>query len=186
VPTSSAAQPTTDARADRRWHEAVDEHRAALAAYLETAEEVRDDAWTRPLAPGKWSPAEVTEHVTLAYEVLLVELREGRGMRVKGPPWRRTLLRWVLLPHILFHGTIPLRPPAPRELRPGPPRAPRAEALRILRDLGERFEHEMTRARAAGGGWITHPYFGTVEPVKGMRFVGIHLEHHRKQVARAG
>ena len=184
--TSSAAQPLPDARADRRWHEAVDEHSAALAAYLETAEGVRDDAWTRPWAPGKWSPALITEHLSLVYEAAIREATVGEPMRVKGPAWRRRLLKLVLLPHILFHGSLPLRAPSPREARPGEPRAPRNGALRALRELGERYELEMERARGAGRGGLTHPFFGHVEPVKAMRFVAIHMEHHRKQVARAG
>ncbi|HYW07638.1 MAG TPA: DinB family protein [Longimicrobium sp.] len=89
------------------------------------------------------------------------------------------------LPHILFHRSLPLRAPAPRETRPKEARAPRAEALAALRHLGEEFERELDSARRAGSPGITHPYFGRVEPIKALRFVGIHMEHHRRQVERA-
>jgi DinB superfamily len=171
-------------RSHARWETACDEHRVALAAYLDAAAELDDEAWTRPWAPEKWTPAQVTEHLTLSYEAALQDL-QGRPMAVRFAPWRLRLTRWILLPHILFHRTFPLRAPAPRELRPKEPRAPRPEALELMRGLGERFEQEMERAWAAGGGHLTHPYFGAIEPVKAMRFFAVHLEHHRRQVASA-
>lgn len=171
-------------RTEARWQAAAGEHEEAASAFQSTAAAVPDDAWTRPWAEGKWTPAEITEHLSRAYEALLDELREGRPMRLKMSPWKRALSRWVILPHILFHRSFPLRAPAPREVRPGPPRAPRDEALRLLRDLGDAFVAELGAARHRPGAGVTHPYFGKVEPVKGLRFVAIHMEHHRRQIER--
>ena len=171
-------------RDDPRWDEAVDEHRTALATFLDTAELLRDEAWNAPWAPGKWTRAQVAEHLALSYEVAIREVTGGQAMPTKLPPFRQKLLRIILLPHILFHRSIPLKPRSPREIRPGDAPAPRDELLRRLRDLGERFEREMERAYHSGGGGLTHPYFGKIGAVKGMRFVAVHLEHHTRQVAR--
>jgi hypothetical protein len=92
----------------------------------------------------------------------------------------------VILPHILVHRSLPVRAPAPRETRPKAARAARAEALATLRHLGEEFERELDSARRSGSLGITHPYFGRIEPIKALRFVAIHMEHHRRQVERAG
>jgi hypothetical protein len=173
-------------REDSRWEAAADEHRIALATFLDSAERLPAAAWSRPPAPGKWSPAEVAEHLSLSYEALLAELEKGTPMAVRLPAWRVALLRWVLLPHILFHRSFPLRAPSPREVRPGAAPAERDPALARLRGLGERFEHALDRARRAGGGWVTHPYFGRVPPVKALRFCAVHVEHHRRQVEQAG
>ena len=170
-------------RDDPRWDEAVDEHRAALAAFLDAAEQMDDEAWRAPWAPGKWTRAEVAEHLALVYEAMLKELATGEGIRPRVPPWRQTLLRWVVLPHVLFHRTLPVRVASPRETRPPAVAVPRPQLLRRLRELGERFEHELDLARRGGGGFLTHPYFGRVGPVKGMRFVAVHIEHHTRQVA---
>ncbi|HEX2204676.1 MAG TPA: DinB family protein, partial [Longimicrobium sp.] len=143
---SSAAAERTARATDRRWEEACDEHRVALAAYLDTAEGLSDEAWTRPWAPGKWTPAEITEHLTMTYEVVIGEMETGRGMAMKTSGWRLRLLRWVLLPHILFHRSLPLKARAPREVRPASVRAPRHEALRQLQALGETFEQRFDRA----------------------------------------
>jgi uncharacterized protein DUF1569 len=178
-------QPATSAdRDDPRWDEAVDEHRTALAAFLDAAEALDEPAWRAPWASGKWTRAQIAEHLALAYEALLRELATGEGVRVRGPRWRQTVLRWVVLPHILFHRSLPFRVPAPREMRPPEVTSSRPELLRRLRALGERFEQEMDRARRRGGGSVTHPYFGKVGPVKAMRFVAVHIEHHTRQVAK--
>jgi hypothetical protein len=88
----------------------------------------------------------------------------------------------VLLPHILFHRSIPVRAPAPRETRP-PERCPGpAAALVRLREVAEGFEQRIAAARNAGGGFVTHPYFGALPPEKAMRFCAVHLEHHRPQL----
>ena len=170
-------------RDDPRWDDAVDEHRTALAAFLDAAEALREDTWNAPWGPGKWTRAQVAEHLALSYEAAIREIASGEAMAMKLPPLRQKLLRLVLLPHILFHRSIPGRPRSPREIRPGEVTAPRAQVLRRLRELGDRFEHEMERAYRSGGGGLTHPYFGRIGAVKAMRFVAVHLEHHTRQVA---
>jgi hypothetical protein len=176
-------QPTPAAAPDARWDEAVDEHRAALAAFLDTAERLKDDAWTAPWGPGKWSRAQVAEHLALVYEVAIREVTTGQGLRPRVTGVRQRLLRWVFLPHILFHRSLPMRVTAPREARPAEVTAPRSAVLRRLRELAVRWETEMERAIGAGGGGLTHPYFGTIPPVKAMRFMAVHIEHHTRQIA---
>ncbi|HVG45057.1 MAG TPA: DinB family protein, partial [Longimicrobium sp.] len=143
--------------ADPRWDDAADEHRAALAAFLDTAEQLRDDAWNAPWAPGKWTRAQVAEHLALTYEIAIRELTTGQGLRVKVTGVRQRLLRWVLMPHILFHRSLPVRVVAPREVRPPEVTVSRAALLRRLRELGVRWEMEMERAIGVGRGGLMHP-----------------------------
>ena len=175
--------PTVMSRGERRWRAAVEEHQVALAAYLEAAAGVAADAWMRPWAPGKWTPAEITEHLALAYRASIRELGGGPGMKLKLTPLRRRILNLLLLPHMLFHRTFPRGAVAPREVRPTGELPPRDEALARLRALGEEFEQAAERARAAGVPHVTHPYFGAIELVRGMRFFAVHIEHHHRQVA---
>lgn len=171
-------------RAESRWRAAVDEHQVALAAYLEAAERVSVAAWTRPYAAGKWTPAEITEHLAMTYRVFIAEVNGGPAMKLKLTPFRRRLLKMLMLPHMLFHRTFPRGARAPRELRPeAAPLPGRAQALAELRALGERFATEAERARAGGWGHVTHPYFGAIDLTRGMRLCAVHLEHHTRQVA---
>ena len=179
--------PVATSRADARWQAVVEEHQVALAAYLDTAARLSDDAWNRPWRADKWTPAQITEHLILTYRVFIDEVNGGAGMKLKLTPFRRRVLKLFMLPHMLFHRSFPRGAPAPRELRPGaePPFPPRAEALERMRALGEQFEQEATRARARGWKHVTHPYFGLMDLVRGMRLCAVHMEHHTRQLAAA-
>jgi hypothetical protein len=168
-------------RSDGRWERAVSEHRAALDAFLEFAAAVPAQAWDRPSEEGKWTPAEVTEHLALAYEAALRELEGGGAMRPrKGPFWQR-LLRWFLLPHMLFYRTMP-RSAAPRETRPAPTGLTQGEGITRLRELA-------FTAEAAWGARpdarLTHPYFGALDRSKMFRLAALHLEHHQRGASAA-
>lgn len=176
--------PATVQRTDARWRSAVEEHQVALASYLDAATALSEDAWTTPWQPGKWTPAEITEHLALTYRAFIAEATTGTTMKLKLTPFRRRMLKLVLLPHMLFHRTFPKGARAPREVRPDTPRVSREEALATLRELSERFEQAAESARRAGRAGLTHPYFGLIDWNRGMRFAALHIEHHRKQIAR--
>lgn len=176
--------PVATSRADTRWHAAVEEHQVALAAYLDVAGRLSSAAWTSPWAAGKWTPAQITEHLSMTYRVFIGEVQGGPGMKLKLTPFRRRVLRTLMLPHMLFHRTFPRGAPAPRELRPGDAPGPaQTEALAQMRALGEEFEREASRARASGWTHVTHPYFGPIDLRRGMRLCAVHIEHHTRQLA---
>ena len=167
--------------AKRKWERAVREHRAALSSYLLFAGAIRPEAWDRPLAEDRWSPADVTEHLALAYVAMLRELAGEGAMEPRVSPLRQTLFRWFLLPHMLFHRSMP-RVRAPREMRPGPAEGGQQPALDRLRELGLQFE-----MRLAGdpGATVTHPYFGRLGRVSTVRFCALHIEHHHGRASAA-
>jgi hypothetical protein len=176
--------PTATPRAERRWRTAVEEHQVALAAYLDAAAALSDEAWTRPWAPEKWTPAEITEHLAMTYRVFIGEVNGGPAMGLKLTPLYRRVLKLLMLPHMLFHRTFPKGARAPRELRPDASSLPpKGEALEAMRELGERFAHEAERARGAGWDHVTHPYFGAIDLTRGMRLCAVHLQHHTRQLA---
>ena len=178
--------PATVPRTDARWRSAVEEHQVALASYLDAAAALPADAWTTPWQPGKWTPAEITEHLALTYRVFIGEATTGATMKLKLTPFRRRMLKLLLLPHMLFHRKFPKGARAPREVRPEAPAGSREEALEGLRGLGEQFERAAEAARGAGKPGLTHPYFGLVDWNRGLRFCALHIEHHRGQIARKG
>jgi hypothetical protein len=175
--------PTATPRAESRWRAAVDEHQAALAAYIDRAAALPEAAWTQPWAPEKWTPAEITEHLTMTYRVFIGEVNGGPAMKLKLTPFRRRVLKLLMLPHMLYHRTFPRGARAPRELRPDPAALPpKAEALARMRELGDRFMDEAQRVRAGGWNHVTHPYFGVIDMTRGMRLCAVHLEHHTRQL----
>ena len=161
------------------WERPLREHRAAVDRFLETTARVPAERWSLPLAEGKWSPAQVAEHVALFYEQALSELGGGEPMRRRVGRAMETVLRWVVLPHILFHRTIPVAVHAPRQLRPSEAGAPREGFEARLRAAVERFERELARD---GTHRVTHPYFGRLALPRAMRFAAVHTEHHARQM----
>ena len=163
------------------WDRALDDHRAAVAILLDTVEAVPAARWNEPRAAGQWSPAQIAEHLVLSYEAVLRELAGEGGMKLKLSPFRRRILRWLVLPHILFHRSFPVRATSPREVRPTDTGLDQPGSRARLESLAGEFEHAILRARSAGGGGLTHPYFGQIPPLRSLRFVTVHLEHHRRQ-----
>ncbi|MGH9369271.1 MAG: DinB family protein [Thermoanaerobaculia bacterium] len=168
-------------RPGRRLVRALEEHRAALAAFVRRASEVPPEGWRRSPAPGKWSPAEITEHVTLAVEKLHLELQGEPPMKVILSPWVRLYLRWMILPGILRTGRFPPGARAPREIRPSEPAAPQLEALRRLEAAHARFEAACAEPSAAGR-FLTHPYFGPLPIARYHRLLARHAQHHGRQL----
>lgn len=158
------------------------EHAAAVADFLDAARAIPDDAWERPLSSGRWSPAQVAEHVRLAYVIIQNELAGGTGLRIRTPWWLRTLLRWKLLPQILATGKLPAGAKASSEIRPGDgpfPRAPLLDALQVAANVAEESIVRRWDERGAG---ITHHVFGHVELPRAMRFLTVHTAHHTRQL----
>src|SRR5688572_26073682 len=141
------------------WERACAAHREAAGRFVSRAGEVPEQHWKAARAPGKWSPAEIAEHLSLTYRHLLGELRGGPPARVKGSWLFRFVARHRFLPKLLRDGTLPPGVRAPREVRPQMPTEDRTAALERFRALSVEFEQEITSRRASGGGVLTHPYF---------------------------
>ena len=165
----------------RALERAAREHRAALDQYLEFAWSIDGARWSVAPRSGSWSPAEVTEHLALAYEAVLHELATGESMAPRMGAVARTLLRWFLLPHMLFHRSMP-RATAPRETRPSTLPASREEGLARLQDVASRAAALLAERPEAS---IVHPYFGRLDRTRALRFAALHMEQHQRRLSSA-
>ena len=95
------------------WDSLVTDHAAAVQQFLAAAQQLPPGAWSRPLAEGKWTPAEVTSHLTESYRVLRSELAGGPGMALRLRRVQRWVLRHTILPRILSSGLFPAGARAP-------------------------------------------------------------------------
>jgi hypothetical protein len=163
-----------------RFARAVAEHREAVAACVAAIRSVAPEDWNRSPAEKKWTPAEIAEHLTIAYEPGLSELDGGPGMRIVFAWWKRRLLRWVVLPRIL-RGGFPSGAPAPREVRPVGGARDTEEAIRRLSGRADEFLDRLTRADAQGAVRISHAYFGRLSGLQALKVLTSHANHHRKQ-----
>jgi hypothetical protein len=140
-------------------------------------------AWMRPLAPGKWTPAEVTSHVSEAYRVLRAELGGDAGMRTLGSRFQRLVLRHTMLPRLLTGRPFPPGVRAPRETRPREVVEDPGTALATLASLAAEFAEELTNRAGGGSVRLTHAYFGSLSPEQGIKLLTVHTRHHARQLA---
>lgn len=158
------------------------EHRAEIEAFARTAERLDRAAWSVPREAGKWSPAQIVQHLILSYEAGLRELDGGVGLTLVVPWWKRIALRWTILPRILA-GRFPAGAPAPKEVRPKTAFDSPDEAVERLRFCAERFEARICEPHPARPARLTHSYFGRLKGPQILRFLAVHARHHHRQLA---
>ncbi|CAN5615553.1 hypothetical protein BH24ACI3_BH24ACI3_06350 [soil metagenome] len=169
-------------RTEKEWERIASRHESSLASYISIASKLDDAAWRAPVAEGKWSPMEITEHLRAAYEILLREQETGVGLRPRAGFALRTFLRLAILPSIFRKRSFPAGAKAPKEIRPTKCIEDRTEALAKLRELGERCAAVLGEKRSDPNAKLTHHLFGSLTPAKGLDFVTIHLENHTRQL----
>jgi hypothetical protein len=156
--------------------------RDAVNAFIVTARGVAPERWAEPRAPGKWSPAQVVEHIALAYESNLQLLR---GPVPGGAPrWLRPLIRKVLLGYVLRRGSFPRGSRAPKILKPdaSPAAGPASELIPRLEMAAGAFE---AIAPAHPSDKLEHPFFGEVPVADMVRLMELHTRHHTPQLLPA-
>ncbi len=157
------------------------DHREAIEAVARTVESLDRGVWNVAREPGKWSPAEIAQHLILSYGPPFAELAGGAGFSVRLPWWKRTVLRWKVLPKILYAEKFPKGAPAPKEARPKAGAASPEEAARLLRENAGQFELRLSEAHAARSVRLTHSYFGKLTASQILKLMAVHAHHHRAQ-----
>jgi len=160
----------------------IEQHREAIRAYAARAGSLPDSSWITARAPGKWSPAELTEHLILTYEALAAELSGGPAIRVRVKGWRLLALRLFVLPRFLKHGIVPPGVRSPKEIAPAAGDPDRPAALARLHAVSRLFEDLAAGREDGGGRGVTHPFFGRLSFAQGVRFAEVHLRHHTGQL----
>lgn len=164
------------------WQEAAGRHAAALDAFVARAAAVETGAWNARAAEGKWTPAQVVEHVRLTYDIAVRELEGGGGLRVRTSWWLRPLLRLTYLRNILASGRVPQGARAPREARPGDGPFDQAATLAALRASSQQFVALLEPVWHRNGAVLTHHIFGRLGAREAFRFMAVHTGHHTQQL----
>ncbi len=165
---------------DLDWTAVTARHRRSVEEFLARAQRVPPSLWEAPRAEGKWSPAQVAEHLRLTYETVAREAVGGPGLRVRTSWWLRLFLRFRYLRRILDDGAIPTGARAPRELMPGPGPFEREALLAGLAAAVQRAEMAFVGDHATRG--FTHHVFGRMEASEALRFATVHNQHHTRQL----
>lgn len=133
---------------------------------------------------GKWSAAEVLEHLYLTYTGTAKSfsrcLEAGKPMAAKPTP-RQRLQAWV----VLRMGYFPVGREAPERTRP---RGMTAE--KVVAEVGPQIESMgelIGKCEAQYGRWaklVDHPVLGPLTASEWRKFHWVHGRHHMKQIQR--
>jgi hypothetical protein len=163
----------------RRLDRLIADHDAAVREFVDRASALDARRWLTPRAAGKWTPAQETTHVMLAYDEFTRQLRETRPMRLHRSRLRRALARLVGLTSILWFKRIPVAVNAPREARPEWVETGADELLPQLRGRTNEFETTFARVwREEPRRRMSHYLFGPLTLEQGITLVTVHTRHH--------
>lgn len=167
----------------RRLERSLRLHERVAHELADAAASVEPSRWFEPVAPGKWSAAQIVEHLNCTYDILLQELGGGTGMEIRTSRLTRALLWMTIVPRIVFLGRFPRRAPAPRETRPvASEPLGQTEAIEGFRARAEEVDRAVRAARPEQK--ITHAYFGAASLANGVVFCARHIQHHGAQLPR--
>lgn len=169
-----------------KWNAIQQLHADAAERLAVTAENVDPQKWLVPRAAGKWTPAQVVEHLNRVYDVVVTEMEGGAGMKLRLPLPARLLLRVLYLPRILRGGWFPENAPAPYETRPGAITVDQRAAIAEFRARAAQYGAAAAQAHDSGRRIrITHAYFGAASVERATLLCARHIEHHQKQLPRS-
>jgi hypothetical protein len=178
-------QPPHAAQPDPKLRHAIALHEGAVAQFAEAARAVarRGAVWDSPRAEGKWSPAQITLHIIMAFDAVAGELDGGPGMQLRTRPWMHILLRHTVVRRMLRGGRLPTGARAPRETRPPVPMEDAETLIARFEDAAASLNRRLIAAAAAAPGRrLSHPYFGQM-PLHEITTVSArHVEHHLRQL----
>jgi hypothetical protein len=169
-------------RSREAFQAALSEHRSSIEAFLAAAEAVPEAQWMRAVAPGKWSPGQITEHLSLSLEAVAREIRGEPSMQYRLSWWKRAWARHRYLPGMLEKKRFPSGARAPREARPAETTVPRGEALARLRAANTGIERVYAENPQASARRLRHPYFGALTAPDFFGVISLHALHHRSQL----
>lgn len=168
-----------------KWIAIQQLHAVAAERLAVSAEKVDREMWLVPRGEGKWTPAQVVEHLTRVYDVLTNEIAGGPGMKIRTKFLQRMVLRLTVVGRILKGGWFPEGAPAPVETRPGAVTTDQRAAIAGFRARAAQFAAAAADARDSGRRVrITHAYFGTASIERATLLCARHIEHHEKQLPR--
>lgn len=161
----------------------IDQHREITAAILARARAIPADRWTVPRAPGKWSPAQVVEHITKSYEG---HRKLTQGVVTGKSGIKEWVARTFFLPRLFKAGDFTqdgLK--SPKFIVPNDVPASASELLPRLEAAAAGLETDLRAAAAKGQAKVTHTFFGPLSLADMLHFVVIHTRHHERQIEAA-
>jgi hypothetical protein len=163
---------------------AIADNHKAVEEFTAAARGVDASRWSLPRAEGKWTPAQVVEHIALTYEYSRAVLNNN-APGPAAPRFLRPLVRRFVVTPVLKSGSFKRKAKAPAMFQPSSSPDTPADLLSRLETALRTFEDDVRAAQHAGRSTLEHPFFGIMPVTDYLRFQAIHARHHRAQLPGA-
>jgi uncharacterized damage-inducible protein DinB len=182
VASSSASETKPDDIVSR-----LNDHRDAVAAFAAHLRALSDDDATTPPAAGRWTPAQVTRHLTLTCRAFAAALNTGQDIGLCVSPERSRALYQAIVPRVLAGGWFPRGGVSPEIAMPMDEIPVVALAVDDLAAASGELDDAVAKAFARDPMTrTTHPYFGPMFLPELVSFLAAHVEHHRVLLPQPG
>ena len=163
---------------------AIAAQRRAADAYKAAALAVNESVWNTPRAPGKWSPAQVTDHVGLSTKVAR-DFMAGKPGMGNLPFFLRPVLSTFFLRPVLKKGAFPKTGRGPSIFAPAHSPMPREQLCARIDSEIAAIEADARAMVNSGKAEFTHGFFGRMAVADYVTFNALHFDHHREQLPGA-
>jgi len=154
-------------------------HAEAVAAFARRARSLTKQESETPRGPDKWTPAQETRHLALAYRAFTSAVTNGTQLVLRVPLERALVYQRRILPRILAGGWFPHGAVSPDEAVPLDPITPLPLGVDELEVAARAFDAAVAATFARDPEFrATHPYFGPMLLPELVSLLAEHTEHH--------
>ncbi len=163
--------------------DAITENREATKRFLATAHSVAKEKWAQPVAPGKWSPAQIVDHIAVTTEVALKAIKGDPSMG-SIPKFLRFIPRKLGFDPTIKKRRFPEKQRGPAIFAPSKDHPAYDVSVAKLERAIIALESHVRNVIAANQHSFEHTFFGRVSIVDYVRFGTLHTEHHERQLPK--
>lgn len=159
---------------------AIAAQRKAADAFKAAALRVNESAWNTPRAPGKWSPAQVTDHVGVTVKLARGAMG-GKSPMGSLPFFLRPILRSFFFEPVLKKG-FPKKGKGHSVFAPAHSPMPRDQLCARIDSEVAALEADARAMANSGKVEFTRGFFGRVPVADYVMFNALHFDRHREQL----
>lgn len=161
----------------------IADNRKATDRFLATARSVPKEKWEQPVAPGKWSPAQIVDHIAVTSEVALKAINGDPSMG-SIPKFLRFIPRKLGFDPTIKKGRFPEKQRGPAIFAPSTHHPAYEASVAKLERAMVALEAHVRNLMAANHRSFEHTFFGRVSIPDYIRFGTLHTEHHERQLPK--
>ena len=162
----------------------IAENQKAVAQFLATARNVPPEKWEQPVAAGKWTPAQIVDHIAVTTEVALKAINGDPAMG-SIPKFLRFIPRKLGFDPTIKKGRFPEKQRGPAVFAPSTANPSYEASVEKLNRALAALETHVRGVMAKGQHSFEHSFFGRVSIPDYIRFGTLHVQHHERQLPKA-